>query len=83
MQTQRIDDEILLNPAQLGDWLGVTRRTVDKWRATGVGPRALRVGPRKVVYRKSDILAWLDASVVPSPAADGCLDGSQPKGRAN
>ena len=64
MQITEAGNEVLLSPEQLGEWLGVTRRTVDKWRSMGIGPQALRIGPRKVLYRKSDVLAWLDASAI-------------------
>ncbi len=36
--------------------------TVRYWRHVGKGPRSFRVG-RRVLYRESDVKAWLDASV--------------------
>jgi hypothetical protein len=34
-------------------------RTTQRWRASGDGPRFVRLGPRRVVYRITDIEAWL------------------------
>ncbi|WP_286960208.1 MULTISPECIES: helix-turn-helix transcriptional regulator [Arsenicicoccus] len=30
------------------------------WRHQGTGPRSFKVGARKVMYRRSDVLAWLE-----------------------
>ena len=34
-------------------------RTVQRWRVTGEGPVFLRIGPRRVGYRLSDVEDWL------------------------
>ena len=34
-------------------------RTAQRWRATGAGPPFVRLGPRRVVYRVTDIEHWL------------------------
>jgi hypothetical protein len=34
-------------------------RTAQRWRAIGEGPRWIRLGRRRVVYRVADIEAWL------------------------
>lgn len=41
----------------------VTSRTLAWWRHKndGTGPRWFKLGPKKVVYKKSDVQAWLDA----------------------
>ncbi|HWM73712.1 MAG TPA: helix-turn-helix domain-containing protein [Nocardioides sp.] len=41
---------------------GMTRQpvgTLRYWRHLGVGPPSARIG-RRVMYRESDVLAWLD-----------------------
>jgi hypothetical protein len=38
------------------------RRTLERWRQTGDGPRFVRVG-RAVRYRRSDLDAWLESRV--------------------
>jgi hypothetical protein len=36
-------------------------RTAQRWRASGDGPPFVRLGKRRVVYRRSDVEAWLRA----------------------
>ena len=38
--------------------LGLSTNTLAKWRLTGAGPRYIKLG-RRVVYRQSDIEAWV------------------------
>lgn len=41
---------------------GMTKSGLGQLRFTGKGPKFLKPTPKKVVYRKSDVLAWLEAS---------------------
>ena len=51
--------EPLLEPGEAGERLGgVVEKTLIRWRNSGYGPAYVRVG-RKVMYRPSDIDAWL------------------------
>jgi predicted DNA-binding transcriptional regulator AlpA len=36
-----------------------------------MGPRSFKLGPRKVMYKESDVIAWLDQQYAaePDPAA--------------
>jgi hypothetical protein len=36
-------------------------RTAQRWRSTGDGPRWIRLGRRRVLYRISDVEEWLRA----------------------
>ena len=58
-----IDDVLTLAP-------GITRNHLAQLRYTGGGPRFYKPTPRTVLYRKSDILAWLAASVRTSTVGD-------------
>jgi predicted DNA-binding transcriptional regulator AlpA len=49
---------------------GVHVRTLERWRVTGDGPAFVRIGPRRVGYRLSDVRAWLDARAFPHRAAE-------------
>src|SRR5437870_4526623 len=40
--------------------LGMSARTIEGWRARGVGPPFLRLSARAVRYRSSDLEQWLD-----------------------
>lgn len=56
MNTQRE----LLSPAQASQLLGVGIETLRRWRRTGTGPPARRLGPRLVRYDRDAVLAWLE-----------------------
>lgn len=57
-------DEPLLDQAALAALLNdVSESTLEKWRCTGDGPNFIRAG-RKVLYRRSDVDAWLTARTV-------------------
>jgi excisionase family DNA binding protein len=45
--------------AEVAEYLGVPRRTLDQWRHRGKGPRFSKVG-RHVRYRWADVERWLD-----------------------
>ena len=48
----------LLTAEELAEWLGVTTRTLRRWRTQGVGPSAVSV-ERLVRYTLDAVLAWL------------------------
>lgn len=41
--------------------LTVGVRTLERWAKAGIGPRSIKVGPRAVRYRRSEVSEWLDA----------------------
>lgn len=47
-----------ISPAQLADELGITVRTLDRWRAFGTAPPVTKIGKR-VYYRRNAIAEWL------------------------
>jgi hypothetical protein len=47
--------------------LGLSARTLEKWRTQGRGPRYSRPG-RRVVYRVADLDAYLEATAVGTDA---------------
>lgn len=54
---------IFLISNEAAELLRISRRTLERMRVDGTGPRYLKAGPGKrsrVLYRQSDILAWLD-----------------------
>lgn len=42
------------------EFTGVSTATLRRWRAEGIGPKAIKLG-RSIRYRKADLLAWLDS----------------------
>ena len=49
----------LLTPQEAAEFLRSKDRTLERWRSTGDGPPFVKVG-RKVVYRLTDLNAWLE-----------------------
>jgi hypothetical protein len=45
-------------------------RTAQRWRITGGGPRFVRVGPRRIIYRVSDCESWAQANTFAHRAAE-------------
>jgi len=46
----------------------VPKSTLYAWRATGKGPRAIRIG-KHLRYRRADVDAWVESQADPNPAA--------------
>ena len=48
---------------EVAELLRISRRTLERMRVEGTGPRYLKVGPGKrsrVLYRQQEVLAWMD-----------------------
>jgi excisionase family DNA binding protein len=60
----------LLTDQQLCELLNVTPRTSLRWRRDGRGPRFIRVGVRRVAYRRRDVDTWLSARTFDHRAAE-------------
>jgi prophage regulatory protein len=50
----------ILNTAEVSEITRVPPTTLRWWRHTQIGPRSFRLGPRKIMYKESDVLAWLE-----------------------
>ncbi len=51
-------DERLLTTPEAASYLRVSKSYLDKLRVYGGGPKFLRFGKRKILYRKSDLDLW-------------------------
>ena len=52
-----------LTTIEVADRLRISRRTLERMRVDGTGPRYIKVGPGKrsrVLYRESDVVSWVD-----------------------
>ncbi len=49
-----------LRQRQAADFLKLSERTLERWRLTGDSPTFYKLG-RVVVYRKQDLVAWVNA----------------------
>lgn len=66
-----------MNPDQLmtteetATYLHVSPATLRWWRHSSTGPKSFRLGARKVMYRRSDVEAWLEEQYNAEPARVG------------
>lgn len=61
-------DPELMTIQELADHIHCKPHTLAQWRYRGTGPKFVRVGSRRVLYRRADVDAWLDAQTVQSTA---------------
>ena len=64
------DPDALATERQAADFLGVTTRALQKWRATGTGPRFVRISSRCVRYRRRDLTTWAEDRLKSSTAEE-------------
>ena len=60
--TQQAAALLFLTTIEVAEMLRISRRTLERMRVEGTGPRYLKVGPGKrsrVLYRQSEVDAWL------------------------
>jgi predicted DNA-binding transcriptional regulator AlpA len=50
----------LLTTAEAAAVINTPIATMRWWRHQGTGPKAFRLGARKIMYKRSDLIAWLD-----------------------
>jgi hypothetical protein len=67
---------LLVDQKQASQLLGLSPRTLEAWCLTGGGPVYIKAG-RRVLYRRSDLGAWLDAHTRHSTSDPG--NSSAPK----
>ena len=60
----------LLTTTQAAEYVGLSPRTLERYRVTGEGPRHLKVG-RRVLYRPADLDEWLADKVRRSTSDPG------------
>jgi len=48
-----------LTPKELADEIGVSKSTLARWRAEGLGPPPTQAGPKTVLYERSGVERWI------------------------
>jgi hypothetical protein len=48
-----------LDEDSLSEEFKIPPRTAQRWRSTGEGPKWIRLGRRRILYRRADVEAWL------------------------
>jgi excisionase family DNA binding protein len=66
MSARELDQKVLLTAAEVADVLRTSRMSVYAMVARRQLPGVTRIG-RRVLFRKEDLLHWLDQNRVPSP----------------
>jgi hypothetical protein len=56
-----MDDEYIL-PATVGEITGLKTGALAQLRYMGRGPRFYKPTPRTVLYKRSEVMAWIEAS---------------------
>jgi predicted DNA-binding transcriptional regulator AlpA len=51
----------LITRAEKCAMLNISPSTSERWGREGFGPRAIKIGPRRVGYRLADVLAFITA----------------------
>jgi hypothetical protein len=64
------EDRQYLTDHQFCDLVDVNPRTSMRWRKSGAGPPFVRAGPRRVLYRMSDVTKWLQRRTYAQRAAE-------------
>jgi hypothetical protein len=54
-------DDDLLSTGEVSTWLGYSTQWMEIARGKNYGPRFIRLSPRRIMYRRRDVLAWLEA----------------------
>lgn len=62
--------EEFLTDQELAHLLGISTRTILRWRRDGSGPPFCKIGPRCVRYRRGDVDAWAAAHSFSTLAAE-------------
>jgi predicted DNA-binding transcriptional regulator AlpA len=75
--TEGTDDELLNTPA-LAKWLDVSEQWLEIGRSRGWGPKFVKLSPRRVRYRRGDVLAWLAERTYAGTAEYDTPDAGQP-----
>lgn len=53
-----MNTKIYMNEEEAAELLGLSRRTLQRFRTEGNGPAFLRVASRRIIYATSDIKSW-------------------------
>lgn len=55
----RLDPETLLRECEAAEVLRLSERTLERWRSRGEGPKAKKIGARRVAYTVGSILEFV------------------------
>lgn len=65
------DDFVLLDERSTANFLQMSPRSLQQWRQNGSGPKFIKLSPKAVRYRKSDLIIWINSRTRTSTAQGG------------
>ena len=74
-----MSDTNYVRTERAAEFLGLKRRTLEKWRCTGCGPRFRKLGGA-VVYSLRELETWVEAQTRTSTSDPGTRRGSNKNG---
>ena len=66
---QALDPDLLLTTSKAAARIGMTKQALSYWRKRGVGPRYIKAGMSRVLYRVSDLDAYIASRTVDPTSA--------------
>lgn len=67
---QALDPDLLLTTSKAAERIGMTKQALSYWRKKGTGPRYIKVGMSRVLYRVSDLDEYIESRTV-NPTSPG------------
>lgn len=55
-----LSENVLLNPKEVAELIGVANQTLAYWRTQGSGPKFVIVGARSIRYWRDDLMKWIE-----------------------
>jgi len=56
--------DVYFPPRLLSKKINAKISTLKRWREKGIGPRYLKLNGHRILYRRADVLAWLERQIV-------------------
>ncbi|CAN5354538.1 hypothetical protein BH11ACT5_BH11ACT5_12650 [soil metagenome] len=56
-------EEDFIHATAVGEITGLSAGALAQLRYRGIGPKFYKPTPRKVLYKRSEVIAWVEASV--------------------
>lgn len=50
----------LLTVTEAAEIMHTPAATLRFWRHKGIGPKSFKLGPRRVMYKREDVIAWME-----------------------